>query len=160
MVVSINDIRVAPIGEDLTTDDLSLSVLRGIENMHRVDKKVATGASFLRGEWAVLNTDEKAERPGGTGVGETYLVWSGTDRFDSHATGQVTLIMSFPVIAETNRYDTGFGYNVGDNLTVKDVGPGTAYVTKAATGDAILARVVGVKSGSLVFETLGGCSIA
>jgi len=156
MVVSISDIRVAPIGEDLTTDELSLSVLRGIESMHRVDKKVAVGETFLRGEWAVLNVDGKAERPGGVGVGGTYLVWSGTDRFDSRATGQVTLIMSHPVIAESSRYDTGFNYNVGDYLTVKDVGPGTAFVTAWATGDAKLARVVAVNSGSLVFETLGG----
>lgn len=156
MVVSINDIRVAPIGEDLTTDDLSLNVLRGIENMFRVDKKVAVGATFLKGEWAVLNGDGKAERPGGVGVGGTYLVWSGTDRFDSHATGQVTLIMSHPVIAETSRFDTGMSYNPGDYLTVKDLGPGTAYVTKWASGDARLARVTEVRSQTLVFETLGG----
>lgn len=156
MVVAISDIRVAPIGEDLTTDDLSLNVLRGIESMYRVDRKVATGADFVRGEWAVLNTDGKAERPGGVGVANTFLVWSGSDRFDSHITGQVTLIMSHPVIAETNKYDTGFNYDIGNFLTVKDVGPGTAYVTKWTSGDAKLAVVVDVKSGSLVFRTLGG----
>jgi hypothetical protein len=156
MVVAVSDIRVAPIGEDLTTQDLSLSILRGLENMFRVDKKLATGASFLKGEWAVLNSDGKAERPGAVPVGNTYLVFCGTDRFDAHATGQVTLIMSHPVVAKTARYDVGQTYGVGDYLTVKDLGAGEAFVTKAAGAEVKLARVLEVGNGYLTFETLGG----
>lgn len=156
MVVSISDIRIAPIGEDLSTSDLSLDILRGLEKMYRVDKKVATGNAFLKGEWAVLNTDGKAERPSTTPVAQTYLVFCGTDRYDAHATGQVTLIMSHPVVAKSSRYDVGQTYAVGDYLTVKDLGAGEAYVTKWGTGEPKMARVLEVGNGYLVFETLGG----
>lgn len=156
MVVAVSDIRIAPIGEDLTTDDLSLQILRGIENMYRVDKKLATGAEFTKGEWAVLNSEGKAERPTVTPVGGTYLVFCGTDRFDSHATGQVTLIMSHPVIAKTSKFDTGETYAVGDYLTVKDLGGGEAIATKQTGTEVKLARVLEVGNGYLTFETLGG----
>jgi hypothetical protein len=155
-VVCVSDIRVAPIGEDLTTEDLSLSVLRGLENMYRVDKKVASGATFLKGEWAVLDSDGKASRPTATPVGHTYLVFCGTDRFDSKATGQVTLIMGKSVIVKTSRFDDGQSYAVGDYLTVKDLGGGEAYVTKAGGAEPRLGAVLEVGTGYLVFETLGG----
>lgn len=156
MVVAISDIRVVPIGEDLTKEDLSLSVLRGLEKMFRVDKPVAAGATFAKGEWAVLNADGKAERPGATPVGQTYLVFCGTDRFDSYATGQVTLVMSHPIVAKSSRYDTTQTYGVGDYLTVNDLGGGEAYVTKAGPTDPKLARVLEVGNGYLTWETLGG----
>lgn len=156
MVVSVSDIRVAPIGEDLSTPDLSLDVLRGLEKMFRVDKKVAAGSAFLKGEWAVLNVDGKAERPSTTPVAQSYLVFCGTDRFDSRATGQVTLIMSHPIVAKTSRYDVGQTYAVGDYLTVKDLGGGEAGVTKWGTGEPKMARVLEVGVGYLTFETLGG----
>ena len=154
MVTAISDIRVAPVGEDLTLEDLSLSVLRGLEKMYRVDKKVATGDSFVKGEWAVLDADGKASRPTATPVGGTYLVFSGTDRFDSKATNQVTLIMSYPVIAKTSKFNAGASYAVGDYLTVKDLGAGEASVTKQAGTEPKLARVIEVGNGYLVFETL------
>jgi len=156
MVVAISDIRVVPIGEDLTKEDLSLSILRGTEKMFRVDKPIAAGAQFLKGEWAVLNVDGKAERPSATPVGHTYLVFCGTDRFDSYATGQVTLIMSHPVVAKSSRYDTTQTYAVGDYLTVNDLGAGQAFVTKAGSTDPKLARVLEVGNGYLTWETLGG----
>jgi len=156
MVVAVSDIRVAPIGEDLTKEDLSLSVLRGLEKMYRVDKKIATGAVFSKGEWAVLDSEGLAARPGVTPVGGTYLVFCGTDRFDSYATKQVTLIMSHPVVVKTSKFDTGVTYAVGDSLTVKDLGAGEAFVTKAGASEPVLARVLEVGNGYLVFETLGG----
>jgi hypothetical protein len=156
MVVSVSDIRVAPIGEDLSTSDLSLDVLRGFEKMFRVDKKIAAGAFFAKGEWAVLNVDGKAERPSTTPVGGSYLVLCGTDRFDSRATGQVTLIMSHPVVIKTSNYDVGQTYNVGDYLTVKDLGGGESTVSSWGTGEPKHARVLEEGNGYLVFETLGG----
>jgi hypothetical protein len=156
MVVSVSDIRVAPIGEDLSTNDLSLEILRGFEKMYRVDKKIATGAFFAKGEWAVLNVDGKAERPSTTPVGGSYLVLGGTDRFDARATGQVTLIMSHPVIVKTKNYDVGQSYNVGDYLTVKDLGDGESLVTSWGTGEPKHARVIEEGNGAIVFETLGG----
>jgi hypothetical protein len=156
MVVAVSDIRVAPIGEDLTTSDLSLDILRGFENMFRVDKVIASGNDFVKGEWAVLNVDGKAERPATTPVGGAFLVLGGTDRFDAKATGQVTLIMSHPVVAKTSRFDTGESYNVGDYLVAKDLGAGEALVTKWGTGEPKHARVLEVGVGYLVFETMGG----
>lgn len=155
MTVSVSDIRVAPIGVDLSTDDLSLDVLRGLEKMFRVDKKIAVGASFLKGEWAVLNSDSKAERPGASAVGETYLVFCGTDRFDAAATGQVTLIMSHPVVVKTSRFKADT-YTVGAYLTVKSGGTGFAGVCLQTSTEPKLARVLEVGDGYLVYETLGG----
>jgi hypothetical protein len=155
MVQSVSDIRVAPIGEDLSTSDLSLEVLRGFEKMFRVDKKIAAGAFFAKGEWAVLNVDGKAERPSTSPAGASYLVLCGTDRFDSRATGQVTLIMSHPVIIKTSNFEM-LSYNVGDYLTVKDLGGGESTVTSWGTGEPKHARILEVGNGYLVFETLGG----
>lgn len=155
MVVSVSDIRVAPIGEDLSTSDLSLDVLRGFEKMYRVDKKIATGAFFAKGEWAVLNVDGKAERPSTTPAAGSYLVLCGTDRFDSRATGQVTLIMSHPVIIKTSNFEPQT-YNVGDYLVAKDLGGGESTVTSWGTGEPKHARVLEVGNGYLVYETLGG----
>lgn len=157
MVVSISAARVAPITEDLTTEELRLSITRGLETMYRVDAKLATSDTVLGlGEWAVLNSDGKAERAGAVPVGQTYLVFAGTDRFDVKATGQVTLVKSWPIVAKSSVYDDGQSYAVGDLLTVKDLGGGESALTKAATGEAALARVVTVGSGWLEYETLGG----
>jgi len=156
MVTAISDIRIVPVGEDLTQEDLSLSILRGFEKMFRVDKKLATGAVFSKGEWAVLNEDGKAERPTTSPVGQTYLVLSGTDRFDAYATGQVTLIMSHPIVVKSSLYDRGEDYAVGDYLTVKDLTHGEAFVTLRGTDEPKLARVLEVGNGYLVYETLGG----
>lgn len=156
MTTSISDIRIVPVGEDPTKEDLTLSILRGLEKMYRVDKKVATGAVFSKGEWAVLDVDGKAARPTTTPVGGTYLVFSGTDRFDARATGQVTLVMSHPIIVKSSLFDTGEDYAVGDYLTVKDLTHGEAFVTLRGTGEPKLARVLEVGNGYLVYETLGG----
>jgi hypothetical protein len=157
MVVAISDARVAPITEDLTTEELRLSVVRGLESMFRVDVPLASADTVLGlGEWAVVNSDGKAERAGAVPVGNTYLVFAGTDRFDVKATGKVTLIKSWPIVAKSSRYDDGQSYAVGDLLTVKDLGGGESYLTLAATGEAALARVSAVGTGWLEFETLGG----
>lgn len=157
MVVAISDNRVVPITEDLTTEELRLSVTRGIETMYRDDSPLATPDTVLGlGEWAVLNADGKAERAGAVPVGNTFLVFAGTDRFDVRATGKVTLIRSWPIRAKTNRYDDTQTYAPGDLLTVKDLGGGESDLTLAATGEAALARVAVVGTGWLEFETLGG----
>lgn len=154
MVTAISDIRTVPVGEDLTTEDLKLSILRGLERMFRVDKKRADGEEFEKGEWAVLKSDGTVERPGASPVANTYLVFAGSDRFDAHATGQVTLVMNSPIIVKTNQFDTGETYAVGDNLTVKSLGTGFAGVTKAGGAEAVLARVHEVGEGYLVYEVL------
>jgi hypothetical protein len=161
MTTSVNDIRVAPIGEDLTTEDLSLSVLRGLEKMHRVDKKIKVpGTQFLKGEWAVLTADG-CERAGASSAAATYLVWCGTDRFDSKANNQLTLILDFGQLVKTSRFDKdGVDYEVGDFLTVKTRLAGESDVTKAGAGDHKFGKVLEVADGYLVFQTLSGDSVA
>ena len=155
MTVSINDVRTVPVGEDLTKDDLTCNVLRGLEKMHRVDKALAASNTvLLKGEWAVLNASGKAARPSATPVPNTYLVWCGTDRYDVRATGQVTLLMASQLLAQTTRYDNTQTYAPGDYLTVKDRGGGQADVTKATGTEPKLAKVVEVGTGYLVYETL------
>lgn len=153
-MVAVSDIRTVPVGEDLTTDELRLQVLRGIEKMYRVDKPLATGVALGLGEWGVLGADGTVSRPTATPVAQTYLCFAGTDRFDVKATGQVTLIMNSPIIAKSNRFDTTQTYAVGDYLTVKDLGAGEAFLTKQASTEPKLARVQEVGDGYLVYETL------
>lgn len=151
---AISDIRTVPVGEDLTKEEGKLSILRGLENMHRVDKPLADGADFALGEWAVLQADGTLARPGATPVPQSYLVFAGTDRFDVAATGQVTIIMASEVIAKSSQFDSGVSYAVGDALTVKDLGGGEAVLTKQAGTESVLARVLEVGADYLVYQTL------
>ena len=156
MTTSVSDIRVVPVGEDLTTEDLTLSVLRGLEKMYRVDKKLATPTTQLfKGEWAKL-TSAGVERCGNDAVGESYLVFCGTDRFDSKANSQVTLVMSHPIVVKTNQYDPEQDYVVGSYLTAKDWGTDESSLTLAGVSDPKHARVLEVGTNYLVYETLGG----
>jgi len=157
MATSVSDIRVVPVGEDLTTEDLGLSILRGFENMYRVDKKlskVPTPAYFEKGEWAALDSDGKAQRCD-TAVGQSYLVLLGTDRFDVKANDAVTLVMSHPIIVKSSKFDGGEDYAVGDYLQAKDCGAYGSVLSLWASG-VKHARVIEVGSGFLIYETLGG----
>lgn len=162
MVTTISDVRIAPIGEDLTTEELRLSILRGMERMHRVDKARVAGAEgeFALGEWAVLNADGKLERAGATPVAATYLVFAGTDRFDSKATGQCTIVMASQLVVKSSQYDDSETYAVGDYLTVKDLGGGESSVTLHTGGEVAVAKVVEVGTGYLVYETMSPVAVA
>ena len=160
MVTAISDVRISPVGEDLTTEENRLSILRGLERMHRVDKPYATGEAFVMGEWAVLNADGKLERAGATPVPNTYLVFAGTDRFDAKATGQCTILMASQVVAKTSQYDDTASYAVGDYLTVKDLGGGESSVTLHTGGEVAVAKVVEVGAGFLVYETMSPAAVA
>lgn len=153
-MLTVDTARTVPVQEDLTQDNSTLSVLRGIERMFRVDKPLAEGVSLLMGEWGVLNAEGKMERPGATGVANTFLVFAGSERYDVQATGKVTLIMSSQIIASTTLFDAGVQMDVGTALTVKTLGHGEAYLTTASGPDAILARVIECVGGKLTFETV------
>lgn len=154
MVTSVSDIRTVPVGEDLTQENLSLSVLRGLERMHRVDKKSEPALSLVSGEWGVLGNDNTVGRPGSVPVAATYLCFLGTDRFDAKASGQVTLIMNSPVIVKSNKFNSAGSYVVGTYLTVKDLGGGEASVTPASAGEYAVAKVNEVGQGYLVYEVI------
>lgn len=154
MVQAINPDRIVPVKEDLATPYSAFEIIRGWEKMHRVDKEITDGVEFLEGEWAVLGNNGKLTRPTASPVANSYLVIAGTNRFDVAATGQATIVMASKVIVRTERYDDSGSYNVGDNLTVKNLGGGEAVVTAAGGTDPVLARVVEVGTGYLVYETL------
>lgn len=145
--------NLVPLQQDLTKESLSLSILRGIESMFRVDKKLAPGVELTLGEWGVLESDGTVGRPGATPVANTFLVFCGTERYDVHATGQVTLIMNSNVIAKTDKFAPA-SYLVGDEMTVKDLGAGQAILTKALAGEYVLARVVEVGNGYIVVDVV------
>jgi hypothetical protein len=154
MLVGIDTNRVVPVTEDLTTRELSLSILRGTEKMFRVDKRLGTGVNLLQGEWAVLESGGTLARPSATPVAETYLVMSGTDRFDVHATGQATIIMNSNLIVKSNKYYTSGVYDVGTLLTVKNLGLGEAVVSPASVGEFVVGKVIEAGQGYLVYETV------
>lgn len=152
--------RIAPVTEDLTTEELRLSVLRGIERMFRVDKPLASSSVVLElGEWAVLNADGKLERAGATPVVNTYPVFCGTDRYDVAATGQATIIMASQIIAKTSVFNTSLTYSVGDFLTVKDLGGGESRLTKHTANEVAVAKVVEVGADYLVYETMSPAAV-
>lgn len=152
MVSVISDSRIVPVSEDLTTEELRLSVLRGLERMNRVDQKSSSGLSLDQGEWGVLQSDGTVARPSAVPALETYLCFLGTTRFDARATGQVTLIMNSPVIVKSKYYDLAGSYVVGTLLTVKDLGAGEAGVTPGASGEYVFGKVLEVGQGVLKYE--------
>lgn len=151
-LIGIDTNRVVPVTEDLTTRELSLSIIRGAEKMFRVDKRLGTGVELLAGEWAVLQSDGTLARPSTTPVAETYLVMSGTDRFDVHATGQATLIMNSNIIVKTNKFYSAGIYDVGTLLTAKSLGLGEAVVSPAGAGEFVVGKVIEAGVGYLVYE--------
>jgi hypothetical protein len=157
MSVGISDIRTVPVGEDLTKEDIRCQIIRGMEQAHRADVKLASPSTvLLTGEYAVLNSAGKAVRSSATPLGESFLVFSGTDRFDARATGNITLIMSFGQIVKSSVYDTGAVYAVGSYLTVKDLGAGESKLTLRSGVEPRIGRVLEVGTGYLVYQILSG----
>lgn len=155
MSVSINANRTVPVQEDLTTDDLTLQVLRGLEIANRADLDLAVGvASLQKGEWAVLQADGSVDRAGATPSAGSFPVFAGTERYDVQATKKVTVLMGPKgLVMRSSVYDTAPTYAVNDALTVKDLGGGESKLTKAAGAEAVLARVVAVGTDYLDFIT-------
>jgi hypothetical protein len=154
MTTSISDARIVPLQEDLTAEDLTLQVLRGLDKVHRMDVPYADGVELLPGEWAVLDADGKAKRATATPSPVSYLVFAGTDRYDTRATGKVTLLQGVPLVVKSSRFNTNVSYAVGDYLTVKDLGGGESFLTKAGSTEHRAAKVLEVGQGYLVYETL------
>lgn len=151
-LIGINEARIAPVTEDLTTPFSNLEILRGFERANRVDRKVAAGVNFKAGEYGVLGNDGLLHRPSTTPNVASYLIFAGTDRFDAKATGQATTFEASAMVIKTDLYDTGASYTVGDLLASKDRGAGEADVTKATSGQWAIGKVTEVGSGYLVYE--------
>lgn len=150
-IVAISDNRTVPVQEDLTTEDLKLSVLRGFENAHRADYKFKAGVSLVAGDWAVLNASGELDTPSASAVPNTYLVFSGNDRFDAKATGQCTVFVNSSLVVKTNKFAAG-SYAVGDQLTVK----AGKLLTAAGANDPVFAQVIEATADYIVYETKPG----
>lgn len=152
--VTISDVDIAPVGADLTTEETRLSVIRGLETMKRVDVALGTGVQVGLGEWAVVDASGLAQRPTTTPVVNSFLCFAGTDRFDTFATGKVTLVMNSLVIAKTTKYDVGNGsFTPGAALTAKLLGSGVAGLALQSGTQPVHARVVSEGGGVLTFST-------
>jgi len=159
MSVAISDVATVPVGADLTAPDNSLRVLRGLEKAPRVDYKIATGLSKTQGDWAVLGDDGLLHEAGSTGKAATYLVFSGTDRFDVKATGAITVFGRYPgLLCQTSKFDAAPTYHAGSPLTYKLVSS-VPKLTLATSGDAVLANVVNVSNGLMIFEMADGSAV-
>lgn len=152
MVQSINPDRIVPVKEDLATAYNVIEVIRGWDDMKRRDFPIASGVELLPGDWAVLGNNGKLVRPSATPSPATFLVLSGTDRYDVAATGKATIVQNSAIVVRTTKYNHAVSYNVGDYLTVKDLGAGQAFVTKAAGSEPRLALVTAVGTGFLEFQ--------
>lgn len=152
-MITINPDRVVPVKEDLATPADNFEIIRGWTNMHRVSKPLATGVGCVMGEWLVLGDNGKLTRPSATPVYNTFLVLDGTDRYDTAATGEATIIMASKIVVRTKLFAAG-SYSVGDPLNVKDLGLGEAVPSKATGTEPVLARVVGISNGYLEYEVL------
>ena len=153
MVVAITDARTVPISEDLTTSENRLEILRGLENMHRVDYPIAAGQSFSLGEWAILNASGELERAGVAPVANSYLMFTDGGRFDVAATGQGTIIQNSGVVVRSTVYDKVPTYAVGDALVVKDLGGGESFLTKRTVAtDPAVALVVSEDGTTLKYD--------
>jgi len=145
--------RVAPISEDLTKEDLSCQIVRGYSLANKVAESFQKGTVLVSGEWAV-KTANGMERPGVASSNMSMLVIGGTERFDSQATGKVTVIQSSQVQVKTNKFAEQGTYAEGTELTVKNLGAQEAIVSPATAGDYIVAKVLECGNGFLVYETV------
>lgn len=150
--MSFNDENMVPLQEDLTQELYLLDIVRGLEGLIREDKKIAEGEVFGEGDWAVINNNGELEAPAATPVANTVPVWcgNGEGRSDVHATGKATILRSGRFIYRTTKFDLAPAYNVGDNLTVKDLGAGERVPTIASGTDPVLARVSAIPANGIL----------
>ena len=144
--------NLVPLTQDLLLEDHKLDIIRGLEHLIRVDKKIGAGESFAEGDWAVLNNNDELVAPAATPVANTFPVWAGNaeGRSDVHATGKATILMGQSFIYRTSKFDSNPTYNVGSPLTVKDLGAGELTPTLQSGTEPILARVVAVPADGVM----------
>lgn len=141
--------NLVPLTEDLTKEDNKLNIIRGLEQLQRVDKTIADGESFREGEYAVLTDSDELVSPGASSVSNCFPVWAGNaeGRSDVHATGKATILMGQGFIYRTSVFNDAETYSVGDGITCKD---NSKIPTLASGNDKILGRVVGVSEEGLL----------
>ena len=147
-----NDENLVPLQEDLTLELSLLEIVRGLEGLIRQDLTIAEGESFGEGDWAVIDNNGELVSPAATPVAMTVPVWCGNadGRSDVHATGKATILRGGRFIYRTTKFDAAPSYNVGDALTVKDLGAGEKVPTIASGTDPVLARVSAIPANGIL----------
>lgn len=143
--------RFVPVTEDLRLPDQRFDIVKGLELVQHMlaDKPLADGVEAEMGDWMVLQSDDTLAAPTSSPLANTYPVWSGSEAFDSKATGKATIIMGGGYRVQTTKYVAG-SYSMGQGLTVKADG----VVEPAGGSDPILARVTKVPGDDGVIEYL------
>ncbi len=155
--------NMTPLTSDLTKPDESFNIVRGLENLIRVDKPIGIDpattktAIFSEGQWGKLTDTGTVVPATATPSANTFPIFAGNalDRSDVHATGMVTLLMGGRFIYKTTQYDTNVAvasYLSGAPLTVKAIVGVDRVPTLAAGTDPILARVVTPPNAAGVME--------
>lgn len=142
---------VSPITVDLRAEDLKLDIIKGLEHLNYKDEVLASGVDVEEGDW-VTKTSTGVDAPAsGNAVPNVYPVVTGNNRYDSLATGQVTIATGGGFIYKTKKFVSG-SYTVGQNLCVKDLGGGEKTPSAAGVNDAIVARVYNYDAATGVME--------
>lgn len=133
--------NMVPLTEDLTKSTYLLDIIRGLEGIIPIDKKIADGVVLAEGDWAVLADDDTLGEPGAAAVANTYPIWAGNadERSDVHATGKATMLQGGRFIYRTTMFGASLSSaSVGSPITVKG---GKLPVLGVEGTDVILARV-------------------
>lgn len=139
---------VAPITVDLRKEDMKLDIVKGIESINYIDGKLAAGKNVEEGDW-VVGTATGFDTPGAASV-KAFPVVTGNNRYDSLATGQVTVAVGGGWIYKTTKYAAG-SYTVGQALTIK----GSSTLPQAAGADDIVCgRVYAIDAAQGVMQIL------
>ena len=138
---------VAPIGVDLRAEDLKFEIVKGIEHVNYIDGKLDAG-DVEEGDWVVKTATGFAVV--GLSSAKAFPVVTGNNRYDSMATGAVTVIVGGDWIYKTKKFAAA-SYTVGQALTIK----GTSTVPQAAgDGDIVCGRVYSYDAAKGIMEIL------
>jgi hypothetical protein len=140
---------VSPISVDLRAEELKLDIVKGIEFLKVIDGKLDSGDAE-EGDW-VKRTATGFAPPSSSSVAHVYPVITGNNRYDSLATGQVTVAVGGGFIYKTKKFVSG-SYAVGDKLCVKDLGGGEMVPSAAGGSDAVVARVFSYDAAKGIME--------
>jgi len=153
---SINDNNISPIAQDLLGGNLDLEITYGLVEAKRIDYPYGAGVSLVKGEWGVLQADGTIARATSTPAKASFLVFAGNDRYDSRATGMLTMIVNSAIVAKTVYYDDTASLAPGDGLTVKllavGANSGKSGLAKASGAEPVHAYVNYVSGGVLVYD--------
>jgi hypothetical protein len=146
--------NMVPLSEDLTESKSLLDIIRGLEQIHRIDKKISNGVVLAEGEWAVLQDDDTLVRPGAAALPNTYPIWAGNadGRSDVHATGKATMIQGGRFIYRTSQFDSSLvGKPVGTYFTVKNLGSDVAVPSLGdKTTEEVFGKIFKVAANGLI----------